>query len=50
MLAFTNFDCILIFIVIYINIYAKKVFIKKGNYQRNRNSPLGTVRRCGWRL
>lgn len=41
MRAFTNFDCILIFINIYFNIYAKKVFIEKENYQRNRNSPLG---------
>lgn len=40
MLAFTNFDCILIFIVIYINIYAKKVFIRKKEIIRETETPL----------
>jgi hypothetical protein len=40
MLAFTNFDCILMFIIIYFNIYAKKVFIRKTKIIRETEIPL----------
>lgn len=40
MRAFTNFDCILIFIIIYSNIYAKKVFIRKKKIIREIETPL----------